>query len=323
MRRFAKWGAGLVAGMAALFILGPYEPVEADVSFDSRKFGEGVQVYLESIEAGFADIRPDSQKRVVWAGQPETRTPLSVVYLHGFSASSQEIRPVPDDVARALGANLVFTRFRGHGRTGEAMAEGTATAWMKDAAEALAVGRATGERVIVIATSTGGTVAALALMQPTMAENVEGVVFVSPNFGINNTLAPLLTLPAARYWVPLFAGKRRSFEPRSADQGREWTTEYPSVAVFPMAALVKHAVAQDFGRIKVPALFYYSDDDRVVRPDVTEKVQKSWGGETTRIIPLLTENDDPFAHVVAGEIMSPDATPAATEAILDWIKGLR
>ncbi|WP_297774414.1 alpha/beta fold hydrolase [uncultured Roseovarius sp.] len=287
-----------------------------------RKFGEGVDVYLEAVESAYDDIRPDSHKRVIWAGQRETRTPLSIVYLHGFSASSQEIRPVPDRLAEALGANLVYTRFRGHGRTPDAMGEATAEDWMRDASEALALGRATGERVVVLATSTGASIAAAALHHPAQRERVAGIIMVSPNFGINNPLAPLLTWPAARHWLPLLAGKRRSFEPRSTAQAAEWTTEYPSTAVFPMAAVVAHARVLDYSEVGLPALFYYSDGDQVVRPEMSAKVAEGWGGPVTRLVPELGPGDDPFAHVVAGDIMSPGATASATEAMLNWIESV-
>lgn len=323
MRRWLRWGVWLLAGgIVAFLILAPRDAVPLPEPFETRKFGEGVDVYLEVMEAAYDDIRPDSQKRVIWAGQRETRTPLSIVYFHGFSASSQEIRPVPDRIAKALGANLVFTRFRGHGRTPDAMGEARAVDWMQDAAEALALGRATGDRVVVIATSTGASIAAAALQTQGLREDVAGLIMVSPNFGINSPVAPLLTWPGARYWLPLLAGEHRSFEPRSPAQAAEWTTEYPSVAVFPMAAVVAHARDLDYGDIGVPALFYYSDADQVVRPDLTAEVAARWGGPVTRIAPALGPQDDPFAHVVAGDIMSPGGTDAAVEAMLEWVRGL-
>jgi alpha-beta hydrolase superfamily lysophospholipase len=202
------------------------------------------------------------------------------------------------------------------------MADGSMQAWMQDAAEALAAARALGDEVIILSTSTGATIASLALLDPEMSRNVKGAIFVAPNFGINNPMTPLLTMPAARYWVPLIAGKRRSFEPLNPRQEQEWTTEYPSEAVFPMAAMVKHANAQDYSVVKVPALFYYSSEDQVVRPDLTDGVLAEWGGPATRIIPVLTESDSPFAHVVAGDITSPAQTAPATEAMLNWITKL-
>jgi alpha-beta hydrolase superfamily lysophospholipase len=322
MRWIGRALLALAALVAAGLFLAPKEPLEMPPPFEPRRFGEGIGVYLETMESRFDDIRPDSHKRVIWAGERETRTALSIVYFHGFSASSQEIRPVPDLLAQAFGANLVYTRFRGHGRDSDAMGEASASDWLADAAEALAVARATGERVVILATSTGATVAAVALQDPALREHVAGVIFVSPNFGINNPLAPLLTWPGARHWLPLVAGKRRSFEPRNPEQAAEWTSEYPSIAVFAMAALVAHARSLDYSKMTLPALFYYSDDDRVVRPDLTGKVMAKWGGPVTRLVPTPGPEDDPFAHVITGDIMSPGTTHAAVEAMTEWLAPL-
>ena len=166
-------GRGLLAlavAGAALWTFGPYEDVDLSASFDARKFGEGVQVYFESVEGRFDDITPGAEKRVVWAGQAEVRTAVSVLYIHGFSATSEEIRPVPDHVAEALGANLVFTRLTGHGRPGAAMLEATPKAWMQDTAEALAAAAQVGERVVVIANSTGATLATVAALDADLAQ---------------------------------------------------------------------------------------------------------------------------------------------------------
>ena len=324
MMRHALWIFGILAiGLAALFVFGAREPVVVDVRFDPKRFEKGVAAYFERAEADVADLREGSQKRVIWAGQAEETTPLSVVYMHGFSASSEEIRPVPDAVAAALGANLVYTRFKGHGRDGDAMATARVQDWMRDAAEALAAARAVGGKVLVIATSTGASVATAALAQPDLAENVVGAVFVSPNFGINNAVAPLLTWPAARHWLPLLAGKRRAFEPMNEQQAAHWTTEYPSVAVFPMAAIVKHAANLDHGKITVPALFYFSDKDAVVDASETVRVAERWGAPVTRGYPDLRQGDDPLAHVIAGDIMAPGNTDAAIKRILEWVATLR
>ncbi|MEQ8897356.1 MAG: alpha/beta fold hydrolase [Roseovarius sp.] len=325
-KRRARWPLRVLAGLGAvvvlLWVIGPYEPVETEVAFDRRVLAEGVDPYLRAQEARFDDIRPGNEKRVIWYGLEEVPTDLAIVYLHGFSASSGEIRPVPDDVARALGANLVFTRFRGHGRDGEAMAEATAGDWIEDAAEALAIGRKVGREVVVIATSTGGTVAAIAAHDRELMRDVKGIAFISPNFGINNALAPLLTMPGARYWVPLVGGRTRSFEPQNEGHAREWTTSYPMEAVMPLAALVKHAAGLDYGAVSVPALFYYSDADAVLDTSATDEVRADWGGPVRHAAPELGPGVDPAAHVIAGAILSPGNTEAAVTLILDWIGGL-
>lgn len=202
------------------------------------------------------------------------------------------------------------------------MAEATVQDWINDLAEALAAARAVGDKVLVISTSTGGTLLYVAALDAAMIKDVAGAIFVSPNFGLNNPAAPLLTWPAARYWLPPLVGTRRSFEARNDDHARYWTTEYPSVAVLPMAALVKAAVALDPAQAQVPALFWFSDNDRVVDPAVTRRIAARWGGEATIMNPNLGPRDDPNAHVIAGEIMSPGQTDNAVQGMLNWARRL-
>jgi alpha-beta hydrolase superfamily lysophospholipase len=293
-------------------------PVVVDFSFDPKALGEDLQAYLAAKEARFDDITPGTEKRIVWAGQKGERTALSVIYLHGFSATSEEIRPVPDRVAKALGANLFFTRFAGNGRGGDAMAEPTAGDWIRDTAEALAIGRAIGDEVIVLSTSTGGTLAAIAATDPAAMERVKGITFVSPNFGIASPVSTILNWPLVRHWGPVVAGAERSFEPVNALHAKYWTTRYPTVALFPMADLVKTALALDFACATVPALFLYSKEDRVVSPEATAQIAAKWGGPVITRTVTLGKDDDPYSHVIAGDILSPGQTDAAVAIILDW-----
>ena len=92
MRSFGKF-LGRVLVLSALlggvaWAFGPYEDTTLEASFEPRRFGEGVQVYFESIESRHRDIVPGTEKRVIWAGRQETRTPLSLLYVHGFAATS-------------------------------------------------------------------------------------------------------------------------------------------------------------------------------------------------------------------------------------------
>jgi alpha-beta hydrolase superfamily lysophospholipase len=326
MKRFGKWlGRLILLGVilaAGLWIFGPREPAQLDFTFDSSAFNGDLDAYFAASEGRFDDIVPDTQKRVIWAGAPGVKTQLSLVYIHGFSASAQEIAPVPQRLAAGLGANLVFTRLQGHGRGGDAMAEATVAGWARDTAEAIRAGQIAGEEVIVISTSTGGTLVAAAALDRDLMQAVKGLVFVSPNFGVNNPAAPLLTLPAARYILPPLVGAERSFEPANDAQARFWTTRYPTVAVLPMAAMVKSVVAMDFATATSPALFWFHPDDRVVRADMTADIVARWGGPVTTGAPDLTEVDDPYAHVIAGDILSPGQTETAVQMMRDWIEGL-
>lgn len=314
----------VLAALAGLiFWLGPREEVDLHPTFEPRKFGEGVQVYFESVESAFEDIVPGVEKRVIWQeGFKEQRTPVSILYVHGFSASSEEIRPVPDLLAEALGANLVYTRLQGHGRSGTAMAEATASGWMVDMVEGLAAARAVGDRVVVISTSTGGTLAAAAALDAEMVQGVGAMIFVSPNFGVNTPGAWIPGLPWARQWLPLLMGETRDVSDTDPERNKYWSLSYPWEAVVPMTRLVDVVNAQDFAQAQVPALFWFSDDDQVVRPDRTHEVAQAWGGPATVHLVTMGADDDPASHVVAGRLMSPGQTEVTVDGMLAWLRSV-
>ncbi|MGX9350763.1 alpha/beta hydrolase [Shimia sp. W99] len=312
----------LVLG-AAMWTWGPYEVVSVKPRFDTRSIGPDVVSFFIEREARYDNIIPGVEKRVVWREAQGARTELAIVYIHGFSATSEELRPVPDRVAEAVGANLIFTRLKGHGRDGEALATATVQDWADDLAEALAVARVIADEVVIMATSTGATLTAAMLDQPETMKDVKGVILVSPNFAINNPLASLLTLPAARNWVPLIGGKERNWEPQNEAHGKYWTTRYPSEAVFQMAALVELAAAKSYADIKMPTLFWFSDADQVVSATATRDVISRWGHGAIVKSQASGEGLDPNAHVIAGDILSPEGTSLAVSDFTNFIKLLK
>ncbi len=308
----------VIAG--SVWIFGPREP--ASLALSQHHLDENIDIdeYLSAANARYDDIITGVEKQVIWAGKQGQKTPLSLIYLHGFSASAMELRPVPDNIAAALGANLYFTRLTGHGRGPHAMTDATIAKWMGDLSEALAIGRRIGQQTIIIATSTGGTLAAAAALDPASMQGVGGIVFVSPNFAINNAAAGLLTWPFARHWVPLIVGPQQENTPRNALHGKYWATSYPTTALMPMAALVEAVAAQDFSKVETPALFYYSPDDQVVVAQKTAAIAQNWGGPVQVKTPRMSADDDPFSHLIAGDIVSPGQTDPAVAAMVAWIK---
>lgn len=213
MRRFGKFLGRvlllLAILIAAVWFLGPREPMNSQIVFDKNVLGDDLDAYLVAQESQFDDITPGVEKQIVWAGEKGVKTTLSVVYIHGWSATMEELRPVPDLVAKALGANLFYTRLTGHGQPGEALAAAEAGDWVLDGLEALEIGRRLGERVILFGTSTGATVIAEVLAREGEAQDIAGAALVSPNFRIADPNAPFLTLPFARYYTPIIGGKIR------------------------------------------------------------------------------------------------------------------
>ena len=322
MKRLARALFALALLLAAIWFLVPPEGIGPTLPFDQATIGPDPDAYLATAEAKVPGLTPGTEKRIVWAGAPGARTPLAVIYLHGFSATSEEIRPVPDQVAKALGANLFYTRLTGHGLTGEALAAATAAEWLRDLDEALAIGRRIGARTLLIGTSTGGTLATLAAANPTQAGQLAGLVLISPNFRLQPASAIILDLPGARLWGPWIAGATRSFAAQSDAHARYWTTRYPTLALFPMAALVRAARAINFGAVQTPALFLYSPQDQVVSHRETERVAAAWGGPAARIARIMGPKDDPFSHVIAGDILSPGQTAQTTSLIIEWAQDL-
>ncbi|MEM8751033.1 MAG: alpha/beta fold hydrolase [Pseudomonadota bacterium] len=330
MKKFARFLLIGVVVLAIAFFLGPREPVDETLDTDFAAIaalrGAAVEDHLAKSEADIENLVDGAGKHVVWADpQTKQRTPLSVVYIHGFSATLEEVRPTPDIIAEQLGANLHYTRLTGHGRDGAAMAQATVNDWFNDVAEALAIGRAIGDETIIVATSTGGTLAAWALEQAALAQGVKGVVMVSPNFGVKAAAARILSLPWARQLIPSLVGETRSFEPSNEDHGKWWTTEYPTIALLPMQASVDRAANADFAAMKTPALFIFHPDDQVVDASITQSVADNWGtnGSGTATVHTVDEAEDRYNHVIAGRILSPSNSKPLADKAVEWIRSLK
>jgi esterase/lipase len=253
---------------------------------------------------------------VAWA-RPGERTQLSLIYVHGFSASGREVSPLPERVAEGLGANLFLARLAGHGQDGAAMGEASLRDWRADMAEALAIGRALGERVLVMACSTGCTLVALALAE---GEPAAGAILLSPNFGLaSRRIQLLLDLPVVRTVVPrLVPGTRGEPAPGAAGL---WTQGWPARALIPMAATLRAARRSPLDHIRAPALFAFSDRDRVVDPVSTRAAMARWGAPVTHLALAPTPGGDPMNHVPAGAL-NPGGTEPLARASLAWARAL-
>lgn len=313
----------IVAGIATVvFMLGPRPPIDETIRFSAVSIGDDPVRYLADEEARVTGTIPGAEKEIIWL-DPATRarTPLAIVYIHGFSATKWEVRPLAEEVAAVFGANLYYTRLAGHGNEdGAAMAAATMNEWVNDMAEAIAIGERLGERIVVISTSTGGTLSTWAAGNPALSGKLAGLVMISPNFEPREVSVELMNMPWGKYLLPLAFGETRSWTPVNAEQGKWWTTTYPSIAVLPMAALLQAVKNMDVSKIKVPAFFIYSPRDNVVSPDATLKVYEAWGGPK-QIFEELNSSDLSH-HVLAGDILNPGNTDDLAARIVTWIRGL-
>jgi esterase/lipase len=304
-----------VSGLAALGALVGLGPRAGFVDrWTEPTIGPDVDGYLASEEAGVPGVRPGEAKSVVWARPTHEKTSLALVYLHGFSADRHEVEPLVTELAEDLGANAYFARLSGHGRDGPAMAEASVEDWLDDAAEAVAVGKRIGGRVVLLGTSTGGTLAVWTAGREEARPWLGALVLISPNLGPRDPAARFLLWPWGGLIARVVAGPERCFEPASADQARHWTTCYPTRALLPMMALVEGVRTMDLSRVTTPTLVMYSPNDAVVDPGQTERVMAGLGGKGPTMF-RVDGSGDPENHVLAGSIMSPETTESVKARI--------
>ncbi|HJL44058.1 MAG TPA: alpha/beta hydrolase [Myxococcales bacterium LLY-WYZ-16_1] len=309
--RAVRWGVaavGMAAAATAVWLWAPRPRVAppAPSSWQAPSLADLDRWVAEQNDV--PDVIPGTEARIRWVHTSSTQTPWSIVHVHGFSASRQETAPLAERVADAIQANLFETRLTGHGRTGAALGRATARDWIEDAQRAAAVGRVLGERVAVLASSTGATLAAL--LSAHRAWQVDAQIWLSPNFGPRDPAARVLTLPWARIWVPWVAGKERSWEPENEAQGRYWTTRYPVGVLFEMQALVEAAQGAPLEQIETPVLMFHHKDDPVVDVSAMTDAFARLGSARRRRVAVRGPGD---GHVLAGRILSPDRTAAIAE----------
>lgn len=241
-----------------------------------------------------------------------------MLYLHGYSATRQELAPLPEQLANALGANLYEGRLKGHGLPGKALGECEANDWIRDGLEAYEIGRRLGKKLILIGNSTGSTLWTY-IAQRKRSQDIAAMVLLSPNYRPRDPRSKLLTLPWGAQLAQLIAGKERRWKAHNALQEKYWTTRYPVVALTQLMALVELTVAKDWSQITCPTLVIHSDNDRVVSLDVLKENLPRMAAKPLKV-EVFKDSQDPAGHTMAGDVLSPKTTPKVLSMILDFVK---
>ncbi len=311
--------------LAGIFLVGPRNDFGPDVPSDrpARPTAIGaLDGWIAQQEKAVPDIRTGTAKSIVWHGAAGERTPWSVVYLHGFSASRLETAPLAEWVAQALGANLFQSRLTGHGRTSpDAMGQASVQDWLADTTEATAIGQLLGERLLVISVSTGATLATWLALRPE-GRAVAAQVFISPNFGPRDKRSEIINGPWGQQIARALQGETRGWTPDDPREAQAWTTRYPTRALFPMMALVDHVRASDMTAFQTPLLLLYSEQDKTVDPQLTRDVFARIASPNKKAI-VVDYSESAGQHVLAGDIRAPKATAPMADAIVQWVLTLK
>ncbi len=228
---------------------------------NAKNLGQ-LEAEINQSEAARTTIKKDNEARIVWANpDKKEKTEFVLVYVHGFSASWMEGDPVNLDFAKRYGCNMYLVRLYGHGiDTTDALVDLTPENYLRTAKEAVKIGRQLGDKVILMSTSTGGTLS-LAIA----AENswIDGLILYSPNVDVADKSANILTKPCGLFLGKLIQGKYVVYDDPPEVQ-KYWQSKYRLEAVRAMKILVNATMNEEtFKKIHQPLFlgYYYKDEE--------------------------------------------------------------
>jgi len=268
-RKFLKFIIPVVV-LFVVYVLGPHpaETVYSSLMPAVPSDAAGLEAYVAQTESRH-QLKPDNQARIVWADSSKQKTTYSVVYLHGFSATWKEGDPVHLRFAKKFGANLYLARLADHGvDTTETLLQYTAARSWASACEALAIGEKLGHKVILLSTSTGGTLALM--LAKAFPEKVHALINLSPNIAINDDAAFLLNNPWGLQIARLVLGGDYRTTSATGEKAQYWNNKYRIESLVQLQALLEDNMTEEtFAAISAPSLtLYYFKDEEHQDPEV-------------------------------------------------------
>ena len=275
--RFLKITGVTLCILVGIYLLGPHpSPAKLNNTLPNIP----AQISLDSfIQAGEKQhhLKANNEAKIVWADSSHQATEYAIVYLHGFSASQMEGAPIHENIAKAYHCNLYLARLAEHGiDTTEDLLNLTAEKYWESAKLAYAIGKKLGKKVIIMSTSTGGT---LSLQLAAAYPEIAGLIMYSPNIEINNPAAPLLNNPwglqIARF---VKGGNYADIKYQHPDYPKYWNVQYRLESTVELQNLIEATMTKEtFEKVNQPclALYYYKDEtnqDNVVKVSAIKKM---------------------------------------------------
>jgi pimeloyl-ACP methyl ester carboxylesterase len=233
----------------------------------SNNIGE----FVQKLESG-ENVRLGNEAKIIWGNDSVHKpTEFVLLYLHGFSASRREGYPVNEDFPKRYGCNAYLARLASHGVvTANPLIDMTPDHLYESAKQALVIARQLGQKVIIMGTSTGGTLALkLAADFPSM---VYGLILYSPNVRIKQKTSVLLSKPWGLQIARInFGGDFRVLSDDPAGEiSKDWYCRYRAEGPVFLQQLIDATMKEEvFLKVKCPLFlgYYYKDEkhqDQVV-----------------------------------------------------------
>ena len=313
-----KWWIVIPLIIAIAYLMGP-RPATPDYKKEMPQVPADAASLVKYIHDGESrhTLKPDNEARIIWANDSlKQKTPYAIVYLHGFSASQGEGEPVHRNIAKKFGCNLYLSRLAEHGLdTTEQLVNMTADKLWESAKEALAIGSQLGDKVIVMGTSTGGT---LALQLAATYPNIYSLILLSPNIAIFDSNAWLLNDPWGLQIAHLVTGSNYIYSEDTRPLYKKyWSFGYRTESVVQLEEMIETSMnTSTYKKVTQPLLllYYYKDpvhQDSVVKVNAMLKMFDQLGtpANEKRAVPMpLTGN-----HVIGSYIKSHDVEGVTRE----------
>lgn len=320
---FLKTLLGTALLLFLIYQLGPRPavPVFAQKQYPTATSLAELEASIRASEAAEPGIKPGCEAKIVWADTAaKAKTPIALLYLHGFGASHEEGAPLPEDLARRFGCNLYLARMDEHGvEEGECnLCELTADSYVESAEQALAVAQQLGDSVVVLGTSGGG---GLGLFLCSRHPEVKGLVTWSPAVRVFRKSAGLLTGPWAMQLARWVTGRDHNDWPyrKPEQQAKYWTNHQCWEGVIQFTMFLKHAMTpQTFAAIRCPVFVgYYYENEEKQDKSVSVAAMKEMLAQLGTPAAQRREVNFPNArdHVIGSRILSNDWQGVERESI--------
>lgn len=223
-----------------------------------------VAQYVNDKESAVPGIKPGNASKVLYANDStREQTDYCLLYLHGFSASPEEGNPSHVNLGRAFGMNTYIPRLAEHGVTSpDPLLNMTPDNLWNSAKEALVLAKKLGKKVIVMGTSTGGTLAIQ--MAADYPSDIAAVLLYSPNVKIANKASFLLARPfGLQLGRMIMGGKYRVLE-SDPKTDPYWNNMYRVEAIVYLQQLVEKTMKPKvFEKVTQPVFvgYYYMDEE--------------------------------------------------------------
>lgn len=286
MKKVKRFLLILLVVIIAAYLLGPKPPTpELNKNLPSLPTSVArLESFVESRSEGVT-VKQDNGSRIIWFNDSvKERTDYALLYLHGFSASWYEGYPANVEFANHFGMNAYFPRLASHGlETEDPLIDMTPDRLWESAKESLMLAQRIGRKVIIMSTSTGGTLALK--LAADFPEYVDGLILYSPNIRINNNTAFLLSKPwGLQIARSVYDSKYRVTNTDSTSQDCQyWNCKYRLEAVVYLQQLVDATMKKEtYQQVTAPVFlgYYYKDDenqDEVVKVSAMQKMFKQLG----------------------------------------------